>query len=370
MSVFDGNKPRRSVELWPEDRVPTNNLERLIASANPYIKKERDEAERLKAEVDARCRAEGGDGAPEAVSADRAQQGEPVDGAGGFWRERVAENAAAVAAERGDTTSMFDEFRRLRKIPKTPGYCDGTKYTEREAFNMAIATKAAAPADAPKDHEIREAINQLRDVAVKSHAAQQLRERIAGIVLPLVKGRAADTGIPTAGDVETTIVQDVADLFAASGFEVRPDNGPLAIAGSLDAAGVLVNAVIEHFRAGAERFDWSRKGMVLDPQGFYVHYRRSDDLNLSGRAPISSTPTSGAVEKAGNRFFNFNVSPTLTKEQEAAAEKGYCPVCNALELYEVNVAHGMRFCQCNHCKDIVVLAAPSHPSEAKAGEDA
>jgi len=34
-----------------------------------------------------------------------------------------------------------------------------------------------------KDHEIREAINELRDIAIKYHAAQQLRERIAAVVL-------------------------------------------------------------------------------------------------------------------------------------------------------------------------------------------
>jgi len=36
-----------------------------------------------------------------------------------------------------------------------------------------------------KDHEIREAINELRDIAIKYHAAQQLREQIARVVLKL-----------------------------------------------------------------------------------------------------------------------------------------------------------------------------------------
>lgn len=81
-----------------------------------------------------------------------------------------------------------------------------------------------------------------------------------------------------------SIVEDVIDLFAACGFEVRPDGGPLAIAGSIDAAGVLVEAVIEKFSPGDERFHWTRKGMELDPNGFYVHYRKSDDLNLAGGA--------------------------------------------------------------------------------------
>ena len=32
MSVYDGRPPRRNPDPWPADRVPTNNLERLLAS--------------------------------------------------------------------------------------------------------------------------------------------------------------------------------------------------------------------------------------------------------------------------------------------------------------------------------------------------
>lgn len=38
-----------------------------------------------------------------------------------------------------------------------------------------------------KDHEIRELVNELRDTAVQFHATQQLRERIAYIVVPHLK---------------------------------------------------------------------------------------------------------------------------------------------------------------------------------------
>ena len=55
-----------------------------------------------------------------------------------------------------------------------------------------IETKPAAPAapipDQPlKDHEIAQVVNTLRDVALQFHGAQQLRERIAHIVVPLLK---------------------------------------------------------------------------------------------------------------------------------------------------------------------------------------
>jgi hypothetical protein len=45
-----------------------------------------------------------------------------------------------------------------------------------------------------KDHEIREAINQLRDVAIEYHNTQQLRERLAQIVRPLVE-KAYEAGV-------------------------------------------------------------------------------------------------------------------------------------------------------------------------------
>jgi hypothetical protein len=38
-----------------------------------------------------------------------------------------------------------------------------------------------------KDHEIREVINQLRDIAIEYHASQQLRERICRVALGMVK---------------------------------------------------------------------------------------------------------------------------------------------------------------------------------------
>lgn len=40
--------------------------------------------------------------------------------------------------------NAWDRFQSLRKILHTPGYCAGTKYTEREAFDMATAAPGAA----------------------------------------------------------------------------------------------------------------------------------------------------------------------------------------------------------------------------------
>jgi hypothetical protein len=50
-----------------------------------------------------------------------------------------------------------------------------------------------APA-APKDHEIRELVNKLTEVARDYHATEQLRERIAGLVVPFARGVATNKG--------------------------------------------------------------------------------------------------------------------------------------------------------------------------------
>ena len=92
-------------------------------------------------------------------------------------------------------TELNLEAERAAYLAAFPDVHFSGAWTARNEQDFAVwiasanraATKAAAPADAPKDHEIREAINQLRDVAVQYHATQQLRERIADIVLPLVK---------------------------------------------------------------------------------------------------------------------------------------------------------------------------------------
>ncbi|MEW6022815.1 MAG: hypothetical protein AB1807_11815 [Pseudomonadota bacterium] len=78
-------------------------------------------------------------------------------------------------------------------------------------------------------------------------------------VAPASAGQAGQVAKPE----PTTIVQDVAALFRACGFDVREEpsaldpKGEFAIAGSLDAGGLLVESVIEHCEnlrlAGAAR---------------------------------------------------------------------------------------------------------------------
>lgn len=51
----------------------------------------------------------------------------------------------------------------------------------------------AASAGGLQDHVIRETVNQLRDIALKYHAAGQLREQIAHVIVPLLQNRAPAT---------------------------------------------------------------------------------------------------------------------------------------------------------------------------------
>lgn len=59
----------------------------------------------------------------------------------------------------------------------------------RKAFKMgfldARRTPLTAGVTSVKDHEIRELVNTLRDIAVQYHATQQLRSRIQDVILPI-----------------------------------------------------------------------------------------------------------------------------------------------------------------------------------------
>ena len=71
------------------------------------------------------------------------------------------------------------------------GTSDYIKDGEWPIDNGVIEVYAASPAPVPmKEHQIRELVNELRDIAVKYHSTQQLRERIARTVrTAMLQGR-------------------------------------------------------------------------------------------------------------------------------------------------------------------------------------
>lgn len=86
-------------------------------------------------------------------------------------------------------------------------------------YAAQVSALSAAQTEALKDHQIAALVNELRDIAIKYHSTQQLRERIAHAVTPLAKATqalsAAQAGVPA----------DVAALVrAAQAFVLEPES--------------------------------------------------------------------------------------------------------------------------------------------------
>ena len=125
----------------------------------------------------------------------------------------VADSAAGAvpASEESFTDTLnADEIARLRDALVWMGESTYESLEECEIYRLRLvrrlisavigqrdqfyAQREAEPAAGGplKDHEIRDAVNQLRDVARQYHNTQQLRSRIQDIVLPLfTRGRQA-----------------------------------------------------------------------------------------------------------------------------------------------------------------------------------
>lgn len=73
--------------------------------------------------------------------------------------------------------------------PTRPTWPDaGASSAMSVAINVRPLYAEPMPAPSLKDNEIAQLVNALRDCAVEFHAAQQLRERIAAIVVPALRG--------------------------------------------------------------------------------------------------------------------------------------------------------------------------------------
>ena len=113
--------------------------------------------------------------------------------------------AAPTPAAQADSQPAPDERDDFEKVFPLPSGCIrvGTDYASTGYSNWAAhahcerwqgwqARAARDPAgSAIKDHQIAALVNELRDIAVQYHGTQQLRERIAHVVVPVL--RAADS---------------------------------------------------------------------------------------------------------------------------------------------------------------------------------
>ncbi|WP_227414730.1 hypothetical protein [Enterobacter cloacae complex sp. I1M] len=100
---------------------------------------------------------------------------EERDGVPGAVNEDAAMALAAMkialASLEAEAVALRDERSGSGGISKKPGFND---------LPHGTPLYAAPPAPvAMKDHQIRELVNELRDIAVKYHGSQQLREHIA-----------------------------------------------------------------------------------------------------------------------------------------------------------------------------------------------
>lgn len=110
-------------------------------------------------------------------------------------------------------------------------------------FNGTAAALAAIPDTEPQQYV---AAGTPENIAAILPATICPQRRMRHGERPTEELQWEDTPAATSGDAPTDIVQDVRTLFGACGFEVREGAGFCELVGSIDAGGVLVDAVLEH----------------------------------------------------------------------------------------------------------------------------
>ncbi len=91
-----------------------------------------------------------------------------------------AQPAADSEPDRNPVLAYADSYRDMAKqgVESVPIW---SVITDLER-NIAPVYRHAQQPVVPKDHQIRELVNQLRDIAIEYHGTQQLRERIARVL--------------------------------------------------------------------------------------------------------------------------------------------------------------------------------------------
>ncbi|MCB3305120.1 hypothetical protein H5855_03755 [Klebsiella pneumoniae] len=107
-------------------------------------------------------------------------------------RERVV----ALIAEHSYDSALVDALEHLLAAMDSEPDCNERNLfcsTDTARMGKVISVSAGSGATplyrhsqpatvVPKDHQIRELVNQLRDIAIEYHGTQQLRERIARVL--------------------------------------------------------------------------------------------------------------------------------------------------------------------------------------------
>ncbi|MDB7221267.1 hypothetical protein ABHB64_11940 [Escherichia coli] len=123
---------------------------------------------------------------------------------------------AALAGMEAEPVAWTDADELRNAMNAGSGYLfaiggDANKFADPRR-QMMLYTAPLAPV-AMKDHQIREMVNELRDIAVEYHGTQQLRERIARTVrAAMLQGKAGGT-LTNEGTIPATQFKPVSDLY-------------------------------------------------------------------------------------------------------------------------------------------------------------
>ena len=119
-------------------------------------------------------------------------------------RLRAREAAAAIAAQQGEAVAIRSGM--CQRCGKWAGAHATLPGQPTDHLCRCQPTAAPQPV-ALKDHEIREAVSELVKIARECHAAEQLRARIQGVVLPLVERFRASAPAWVVGEPVATLWQ-------------------------------------------------------------------------------------------------------------------------------------------------------------------
>lgn len=144
-----------------------------------------------------------------------------------------------------DADSQLREFLDRETILGIIAWLRGAAQGDRKNISRGEAAEAlqrllaAAPVPAPDaldDRKIADTVNQLRDIAIQFHGAQQLRERIAHVVVPLLKVAPDSEPIP-----DRIHSQWLLKIAQGAGFVVNPIGEIVVPSPNYDAAPYLRN---------------------------------------------------------------------------------------------------------------------------------
>ena len=202
------------------------------------------------------------------------------------------------------------------------------------------ALYAAQPASAAiKDHQIRELVNELRDIAVEYHGTQQLRERIARTI------RAA---MLQGADGNSPVIPDGLRLALSNAGIAAPESDEMLAATCEKNIQALVtwvkerqpfkSAVIPDWQAEAEK-------MAEIHGSSFVVFRNGESPQCADPTKVIISFTDEGLGHGAEAHFReiVNSSTNNCRENTETSTKCWCRTCRPITLTD------MRFVVCPQC---------------------